>query len=67
MTAPGLVKALPLSDVLVPETVPTLQAGSTVQAARESLHTPEQEPWLGQLRGVPATQVPLLQTSPTLQ
>ena len=67
MTAPGLVKALPLSELFVPEIVPALQDGSTVHAARESLHTPAHAPWLGQLRVVPATQVPLLQESPTVQ
>jgi len=67
ITAPGLVNALPSSAVFVPEMVPWVQAGSAMQAAWESLHTPAQAPCAGQLRAAPETQVPLLHESPTVQ
>ena len=66
MTAPGLVNALPFSDVLLPEMVPGHE-GPTVQDASESLQTPAQDPWGGQLRADPATQAPFWQVSPTVQ
>jgi hypothetical protein len=66
MTAPGFVNEVPFSAVFDPEIVP-LHDGSIVHAARELLHTPAQEPWLGQTRGGPPTQVPLMQVSPVVQ
>jgi hypothetical protein len=66
ITAPGFVNAVPFSTVFDPEIVPG-HDGSTVQAERELLQTPAQDPWLGQTTAGPPTQVPFWQVSAVVQ